>query len=109
MNEALGGGSLEALRQANRLRVIDALRRHGNVSRGELMAITGLSRTTITTLLGDLQERGMVVASDAEPRPEPAGRGRPAARLRLAPAAGAALGIDFGHRHLRVAVADLSS
>ena len=70
------------------------------------MQITGLSRTTITTLLADLQERGMVVESDSEPR---SGRGRPAALLRLAPTAGAALGIDFGHRHLRVAVADLSS
>ncbi len=73
------------------------------------MRITGLSRTTITTLLGDLQERGMVVDGEAEPRAERAGRGRPATLLRLAPTAGAALGVDFGHRHLRVAVADLSS
>ena len=85
MNEvpesSLGGGSLEALRRANRLRVVDALRREGSASRSDLMRITGLSRTTITTLLGDLQERGMVVESEVR-RPR-GGRGRPAMLLRL--------------------------
>jgi predicted NBD/HSP70 family sugar kinase len=73
------------------------------------MRLTGLSRTTITTLIGELQERGMVAESEIEARPERPGRGRPPSLLRLAPSAGAALGVDFGHRHLRVAVADLSS
>src|SRR5690349_10857690 len=106
-----GSGSLEALREANRLRVIDALRHEGSASRTDLVRITGLSRTTITTLVGDLQERGLVVEleEDAADRPERPGRGRPPVLLRLAPSAGAALGVDFGHRHLRVAVADLSS
>jgi predicted NBD/HSP70 family sugar kinase len=106
-----GSGSLEALREANRLRVIDALRHEGSASRTDLVRITGLSRTTITTLVGDLQERGLVVEQEehAVERPERPGRGRPPVLLRLAPSAGAALGLDFGHRHVRVAVADLSS
>jgi predicted NBD/HSP70 family sugar kinase len=106
-----GTGSLEALREANRLRVVDALRHEGSASRTDLVRITGLSRTTITTLVGDLQERGLVVEQeeDAAERPERPGRGRPPVLLRLAPSAGAALGVDFGHRHLRVAIADLSS
>jgi glucokinase-like ROK family protein len=89
--------------------VVDALRREGSVSRGDLMRITGLSRTTITTLIGELQERRMVVESEVDGRAERPGRGRPPTLLRLTPTAGAALGVDFGHRHLRVAVADLSS
>jgi predicted NBD/HSP70 family sugar kinase len=106
-----GSGSLEALREANRLRVIDALRHEGSASRTDLVRITGLSRTTITTLVGDLQDGGLVVEQeeDAVERPERPGRGRPPVLLRLAPSAGAALGVDFGHRHLRVAIADLSS
>jgi predicted NBD/HSP70 family sugar kinase len=106
-----GSGSLEALREANRSRVIDALRHEGSASRTDLVRITGLSRTTITTLVGDLQDRGLVVEQpeDAVERPERPGRGRPPVLLRLAPSAGAALGLDFGHRHVRVAVADLSS
>ena len=54
------GGSLERLRETNRLRVVEALRLHGSVSRSDLVEVTGLSRTTITSLLGDLQARGLI-------------------------------------------------
>lgn len=103
-------GSLEALRELNRLRVIDALRRRGTASRSDLARFTGLSRTTVATLVAELQARGLVVElTAAEGHPGPAGRGRPPVMLRLDPSAGAVVGIHFDHRHLRVAVADLSS
>src|SRR5436190_13308141 len=51
-------GSLEALREHNRLRVVDALRRSGTATRGELACLTGLSRTTVATLVADLRARG---------------------------------------------------
>jgi predicted NBD/HSP70 family sugar kinase len=98
-----GGGSP---RQLNRTRVLDALRRERNASRTELVRATGLSRSTVGNVVGELLERGLVVE---EPDAAQAGRGRPPVRLRLGEAAGAAIGIDFGHRHLRVAAADLSS
>jgi predicted NBD/HSP70 family sugar kinase len=56
--------------------------------------------------VADLQARGLVVDADGRAGP---GRGRPPALLRLDAAAGAAVGIDFDHPHVRVAVADLSS
>jgi predicted NBD/HSP70 family sugar kinase/biotin operon repressor len=99
-------GSLEALRELNRLRVIDALRQRGTASRSEIARDTGLSRTTVTTLVSDLQSKGLVVE---QPLVEVHGRGRPPTLLRLDPSAGAVVGIHFDHRHLRVAVADLSS
>src|SRR5580765_3998154 len=99
-------GSLEALRELNRLRVIDALRQRGTASRSEIARHTGLSRTTVTTLVNDLQARGLVVEL---PLSEIHGRGRPPTLLRLDPSVGAVVGIHFDHRHLRVAVADLSS
>lgn len=99
-------GSLEALRELNRLRVIDALRQRGTASRSEIARHTGLSRTTVTTLVSDLQARGLVVE---QPFGEAQGRGRPPTLLRLDPSVGAVVGIHFDHRHLRVAVADLSS
>jgi predicted NBD/HSP70 family sugar kinase/biotin operon repressor len=99
-------GSLESLRELNRLRVIDALRQRGTASRSEIARHTGLSRTTITTLVNDLQSRGLVVE---QPIGEAHGRGRPPTLLRLDPSVGAVVGIHFDHRHLRVAVADLSS
>jgi predicted NBD/HSP70 family sugar kinase len=103
-------GSLESLRDSNRSRVIDALRRRGSASRSDLARLTGLSRTTVTTLVADLHTRGLIVEESKSPaRSETGSRGRRPAFLRLAPSAGAALGIDFGHRLIRVAVADLGS
>jgi predicted NBD/HSP70 family sugar kinase len=101
-------GTFGTLRELNRLRVVDALRRAGTASRTDLARMTGISRTTVATLVSDLQSRGLIVEMP-DARTEPSGRGRPPVLLRLDAAAGAALGVDFGHRHVRVAVADLSS
>lgn len=103
-------GTSGGVRELNRLRVVDALRRGGTTSRSELARLTGLSRTTVASAVADLQGRGLVVETTADGQgPATQGRGRPPVLLRLSPSAGAAVGIDFGHRHLRVAVADLSS
>ncbi|MEA2312638.1 MAG: hypothetical protein QOE28_2606, partial [Solirubrobacteraceae bacterium] len=103
------GGSHETLRRLNRLRVIDALRDEGMISRAEIARRTGLSRSTVSSLVGELQADGLVVE-----RPEPAVAfghqgGRPPVLLSFAATAGVAVGIDFGHHHVRVAVSDLSS
>jgi predicted NBD/HSP70 family sugar kinase len=100
--------SFGTIRELNRLRVVDALRQSGTASRSDLARATGLSRTTVASLVSDLQSRGLIVEEDGE-RPQPTGRGRPPVLLRLDAAAGSALGIDFGHSHVRVAVADLAS
>src|ERR1043165_1261202 len=102
-------GSLESLRRLNRLRVIRALRDEGQISRAEIARRTGLSRSTVSSLVADLQADGLVVE-----RPEPAlahgaQGGRPPILLSFDASAGAAVGVDFGHSHLRVAVSDLAS
>src|SRR5262245_52923403 len=102
-------GSLEGLRERNKLRVIEALRQQGTASRSDLARLTGLSRTTITSLVTALQRRGLVVEQAGGSGPEPQGRGRPPPLLRLDPSAGAGLGVSFGHHHVSVAPADLSS
>ena len=103
-------GSLRSLRELNRLRIVDVLRRRGSASRGDLVQLTGLSRTTVTTLVADLQARGLVVERAADGNGSaPSGRGRRPGLLRLDASAGTALGIDFDHRHVRVALADLAS
>jgi predicted NBD/HSP70 family sugar kinase len=101
-------GTFGTLRELNRLRVVDALRRAGTASRTDLARMTGISRSTVATLVSDLQARGLIV-EQADAPATPLGRGRPPVLLRLDAAAGSALGIDFGHSHVRVAVADLSS
>src|ERR1700744_1871221 len=102
-------GSLESLRRLNRLRVIRALRDEGHISRAEIARRTGLSRSTVSSLVADLQADGLVVE-----RPEPgsapgAQGGGPPILSSFDASPGAAVGIDFGHSHLRVAVSDLAS
>lgn len=106
-DEGARAGSLTELREVNRLRIVDALREAGSASRSDLARLTGLSRTTVASILADLQASGLI-AEDADDAVR-SGRGRPASLLRLTPSAGAVLGFDFGHTHLRVAIADLSS
>ena len=101
-------GSLTSLREGNRKRVIDALRERGLASRAELARITGLSRSTISTIVGDLVDAGLVGERDGQPADGETHAGRPPVMVALNSSAGLALGIDFGHRHLRVAVSDLS-
>ena len=104
---ATRSGSLSSLREFNRLRIVDFLRTNGTASRAELARRTGLSRSTVSTLVADLQRRGLVAeragqfAGEGQP-------GRPAALLELDPSAAAAVGIDFDHDKVRVAVSDLS-
>lgn len=104
-----GQGALRALRERNRAQVIDVLRRAGTASRADIARLTGLSRTTISSLVAELHRSGLITEAKAEAPTVSAGRGRPGVLLALQPAAGAAIGIDFGHTHLRVAIADLSS
>jgi predicted NBD/HSP70 family sugar kinase/biotin operon repressor len=102
-------GSLGSLRERNRLAVIDILKQRGTASRAEISRLTGLSRTTVSNLVSDLQTTGLVVERRGEQGPSNAPQGgRPPILLTLDPSAGAVVGIDFGHDDLRVAVADLS-
>ena len=103
-----GPGSLRLLREHNSLRIVDALRLEGPASRAELARRTGLSRTTVSTLVAELQDRGLVVERPGSPTHRNGQLGRPPVLLSLEPSAGAAVGIDFDHDKLRVAVSDLS-
>ena len=102
-------GSLGSLRELNRARVVTALREMGVASRADVARRTGLSRSTVSTIVGHLLDDGLVVNHEGDaPPPTNLGAGRPPTLLTLTPSAGAAVGIDFGKRHLAVAVADLS-
>ncbi len=98
---------MRTMRDLSMLRVVDVVHRRGAASRSELARLTGLSRSTVAAVVSDLQSRGLMLES-VEDR-QAAGRGRPAGRLRLNPAMSAAVGVDFDHRHVRVAVADSNS
>ena len=94
-----------AIKAANRASIVDVLRRGGSATRAQLMDATGLSRATISSLVGEMRSQGLV----SERRPaEAAGFGRPPAAIMLNRSAGLAIGVDVGVRHVAVAVGDLS-
>lgn len=102
-------GSLASLRERNRTRVIEALRERGIASRAELARVTGLSRSTVSTIVADLIEAGLAIERDEKDAADQESHaGRPPVMVSLDSTAGLAIGVDFGHRHLRVAVSDLS-
>jgi glucokinase-like ROK family protein len=83
------------------------LRQHEYVSRVRLARLTGLSTTTITKLISELLEQG-IVAEEGTVMPEGRrGAGRPRTALRLVPGARHALGIHFGVDRVYVGIADL--
>jgi len=99
-------GSLAWLRERNRERVVGVLRTHGRTSQAEIARATGLSRTTVSTLVAELRGGGVVFEVDAK---APDGRGgRPGVQLVLQDSSKAVIGIDFGHTHVQVAVGGLS-
>jgi predicted NBD/HSP70 family sugar kinase/biotin operon repressor len=100
-------GGLGSLRESNREKVVQALQTLGVASRADIARSTGLSRSTVSSIVAELQREGLVVDRRSDGRAA-AGSGRPPALIALDPSAGLALGIDFGKRHLAVALADLS-
>src|SRR3954452_7630889 len=90
-------------RDANRARVIRELTTLGTTSRAEIARRTGLSASTVSGIIAALQRDGLITEEAVVDGPGPRG-GRPAAGIALHRRAGVAVGVDFGKRHLAVAV-----
>jgi len=98
-------GTLRWLRGRNRQRVMEIVRMQGRVSQADIARATGLSRTTVSTLVAELKESGLVV--DLESTPRQVRGGRPGVELALRDPSQVVAGFDFGHSHVGVAMADL--
>jgi predicted NBD/HSP70 family sugar kinase len=96
------GGALRALRESNLKRILDAISTDGGVSQADVARRTGLSRATVSNLVGELQRRGLVRSRERH------GGGRRGLEAVIGHSSNAVVGVDFGHRHIRVGVADLS-
>lgn len=91
-------GSPSALREANRARILECLRDHGECAQVDLARQTGLATATVSNIVSELEASGDVVV-------RPVGRRRV---VGLAPRSGFLVGIDCGHAHTTVAVSDLA-
>ena len=95
--------ALQSVRRRHELRVIETLVAHGTRTRRDLEADTKLSRTTLSTIVGDLRDRG--VLAEIDPPTAVTGRnGRPTKHLSLNPSAGAAVGIELGRHRISVSL-----
>src|SRR3954465_3099560 len=98
-------GSLPSLRARNRLAVLRAVQRRARCTRTDVARRTGLSATTVSSLVAELLAGSVLVEFEGRAQ-GPAG-GRPAGMLGLNPAVGSVIGIHLGHGETRVIVAGL--
>ena len=92
-------GSQASLREANRLRVLDALREHGAMTQVEIAGSTGLSPATVSNMVKELDGAGAVELAPS------IRNGRRAVLVSLATGNTLLAGIAFGDRDVRVAIA----
>lgn len=95
---------LRKLRRRHELLVLTTLAERGPCSRRELEDATGLSRTTMSTIVADLVRRRAVVDDVLRPA---SSRGRPTTLIKLNPRAASAVGMELGRGHISVAMVDI--
>ncbi|WP_104086270.1 ROK family protein [Arthrobacter sp. GMC3] len=95
--------ALAEVRRRHEIRVLESLVTHGSRTRKDLESDTKLSRTTLSAIVGELRQRGVLSENDQEIYGT--GRnGRPTKVLTLNPNAGAAVGVELGRRRISVSV-----
>lgn len=92
----------------SRRSVVRLLRERGTLSRAEIARALGLSRSSVSTLVAELVAQGLVLDLGTSLPPAGGGAGRPGSAVMLNPATGEAIGLDFGHRHIHVIIADVA-
>lgn len=95
----------QSVREYNRDRVIAALEGVAAISRSELVERTGLSRTTVTAIVGELLRVG-IIREVPHPLRARTTVGRRPTYLALVRDRGFGVAVDIGHEILQVAVAD---
>ena len=90
------------IRSDSRLDVLHALLGVASTTRSEIARQTGLSTATVTTIVGELAEEGVIV----ETRGALGGIGRPTARLSMNRDRGRIIGVDVAETYMRTVVFD---
>ncbi len=95
-------GSQTSLREANRARIIAAVKRHGGLTQVELAGATGLSPATVSNIVKELTASGVLHTTMTTRS------GRRAQHVTLARALGIVAGVHISTRHMHVALADVN-
>ncbi len=94
-------------RLRNRQAALAFIRRTGGCSRSDLMRELGLSRSGVNHLVSALLEEG-IIESSSDGQGSRGRRGRPSTYLQYNGSRGYVAGVDLGHGHVTVALADLN-
>ncbi|MER5739640.1 ROK family transcriptional regulator [Streptomyces sp. NPDC002262] len=99
------GGSLKSLRRTNQERVLTLLLKNGPMHRAEIARQIDVSRATVSTIVNDLIERGVLeqVGVPASGRLD----GRVRERVAISRTAGVAAGLDFTLDRIALHLCDL--
>ena len=99
------GTSPQLLRRTNMGAVLDVMRGTGVVTVTELMAVIGLTRTTVIAVCDDLLRMGWIEEVEGASGPQV---GRPARRFLFNDRAGFVVGVDVGAAKTTAVVADMT-
>jgi len=92
----------DTIRYINRQIVLNYVREKEPISRAEISQETELQRSTVSLIVDELKQRGLIYEIEGEST-----GGRPPTLLRLRAAGWMAIGVDIGTAQTTVAVADL--
>ncbi|TDN91200.1 MarR family transcriptional regulator [Microbacterium sp. BK668] len=95
-------GSQSSLREANRARLVESLKRHGRLTQVELAGSTGLSPATVSNIVKELTAAGLLHTSITS------SNGRRATLVSLARQLGLVAGAHYTSRQLHIAIADVT-
>ncbi|WEX75631.1 ROK family transcriptional regulator [Sinorhizobium numidicum] len=100
---AKSGTNQEGTSAHNRRVMIDALRLNGQLSRADLARATALTKQTVSNIIDELENDGLVTSLAAVRR----GRGQPSTPYRLVPEGAFAIGLQIDRHVTRTIAVDL--
>ena len=101
------GTDLQMMRESNRLLILNYVREHGPIARAAIARATGLSATTVSTIIDALLQEGFV--NEGIMQKAVASSGRRVVPVHFNAAVGYILGIALGRNHLTMLLCDLSA
>lgn len=97
------GTNAEHARQHNRRVILEAIRQSGRLTRADLTRLTSLTAQTVSNIVTELQEEGVLLAHAAEK----GGRGQPPVPLSLNPEGGYSIGFHIEQHQIIGVMLDL--
>lgn len=93
----------ETSKEFNRRLVLNQIRQHGGIARSDIVRLTGLSKATVSAIVAELIETGLVVENGNQNSPV----GRPRIALALVPDANFAVGAELTDEECRIVLVNL--